>query len=178
MKTLSLENVATRIHTIFDPLFFGSYCYHRKISSPSIEITGLAHFEKTDDSKKRSYCEIGEYYLNKQKLIGRQTQIFHWDCFFLTIQKNDHRVLHQLEIPVLKHALSKKRPLSLYHTHLCKNDHYSLHLKINTIDSFSIHYAINGPLKNYHIDTQFTRCVGQNEFVLKSLPLPWMGRVA
>lgn len=148
---------ALRIHTVFDPLFSGSYCYHRKISSPSIEITGLAHFERTECSQKRKYFETGKYYLNKKKLIGHQTQSFYWDDFFLTIQKNDHVVLHQLEIPFLENIISEKLPLSLHHTHLCKNDHYSLHIKINSNNSFSTHYAINGPQKNYHIETQFTR---------------------
>ncbi len=141
-----------QVHNILDSLFLGSYCYHREISFPSVEIRGIAHFEKTESPKKRNYCETGKYYLNKKRLVGHQTQIFHWDNFFLTIRKNDHIVLHQIEIPV-----SKKFPLLLNHTHLCKNDHYSLNIKINSNNSFSTYYAINGPQKNYKIETQFTR---------------------
>jgi hypothetical protein len=154
------ENLSAQsISQLFDILFTGSYTYKRQISSPALRIEGLAHFKKTQDSECL-YHEKGKYCLEQGKTLNsNQQRFFIWNEVSLIIQKKDRSILHQLIISDNAHIVDEIFPLSLHNTHLCKKDHYKLHLCISSPRDFSTHYIVQGPSKNYTIDTVYTKIV-------------------
>lgn len=139
---------------IFNTLFSGCYTYQRQVSSPDLLIEGVAKFKKIRASES-AYHEKSVYCLDNQQQISVQQRFFLWDDAYLTIQKNDHSVLHQLAIPAI--LSFSALPVSLYHTHVCQKDCYALTLRIESLAVFSTHYVIQGPAKDYSIDTVFRR---------------------
>lgn len=129
-------------------VFSGQYSYKRLISSPQLSSVGTAHFE--NHANQIMYTEEGRYNAGKQACY--QKRVFVIDESNLYIYKNDLSILH--EFPLVKRL---EFPVTLTHTHLCKNDQYHLEMMIHSCHKFSTFYRIQGPAKDYTIHTTFKR---------------------
>lgn len=138
-------------HTVLKTVFLGRFSFERYISSPHINFTGTATFEKKTDNPI-IYTEQGQYQLQEIEQSCYQKRIFIIEESALSIYKSDLSPLHEFaldKMPVL--------PFRLTHTHLCLNDQYSLEMVIDSLNRFSTSYKVRGPSKNYEIHTTFTR---------------------
>lgn len=132
-------------------LFSGHYAFERCISSSRMSFTGTATFEK-GPSNQILYREEGDYRLGSVVHSCYQKRIFVVDASSLSIYKNDNSLLHEFRVDNVPEF-----PIKLNHIHHCKDDRYSLTLDIHSNDSFSTSYVIDGPSKNYTIQTVFMR---------------------
>jgi len=136
---------------LLELIFSGHYVFERHISFPRVNFTGIATFEK-GSSNQILYREEGEYSLGKIEQRCYQKRIFIVDALGLSIYKNDHSLLHEFKVDN-----QLVFPIKLNHSHHCKDDRYSLMLDIHSDKSFSTLYIIEGPFKNYTIQTVFMR---------------------
>ena len=139
------------MNLILDGIFTGDYSYQRFISSPQLSIQGTARFEQIGANQK-IYTEQGCYRLGENEQTCYQKQFFTVEASRLLIHKNDHSLLHEFALDD-----TLEFPFQLTHRHQCGNDTYSLTMTIHSSDSFSTSYVIQGPSKDYTIDTAFSR---------------------
>lgn len=148
------------MNSVLKEVFQGHFLFERVISSPSVCFSGSAYFERTT-AQQIAYSEQGCYQLpggGGQKLACHQRRFFRFEASRLFIYKSDQSVLHEFCLDVESGKM--KFPMHLAHKHLCARDQYHLRLTIDSLDRFSTCYVVQGPFKNYTIDTVFGRVVG------------------
>ncbi len=172
LKIRELYSYEENLVNLLNIVFQGKYSYERVISSPQLTSQGIASFSQTSIpiahhldtlsdigiqetnilKNQKIYTEQGIYYLNGKEQLYYQKRFFVIEASRLCIYKSDHNLLHEFAIDK---AIGF--PFQLTHSHSCDNDHYSVTITIHSTDSFSISYFIQGPSKDYKIDTVFNR---------------------
>lgn len=137
------------MHSYLDALLQGAYHFERYVSSPVLQMTGKATFEKMTFSK-RAYYEQGSYPLGGSCQSYYQKRFFTFNAATLEIHKEDGSLLHTFSLPS-----QMTYPLTLHHTHVCKKDRYEGCLIFWGPRHFEMRYDISGPHKNYRIHTSF-----------------------
>ncbi|RZI46844.1 DUF6314 family protein [Candidatus Finniella inopinata] len=153
------------MNPILDRVFTGDYSYQRVISSPQLSLQGTACFEHSKANQK-IYMEQGSYFLDGKEQTCYQKQFFSVEISRLYIHKSDHSLLHEFSLNDVSDF-----PFQLTHSHQCGNDAYHLTMTIHSANSFSTTYVVQGPFKDYTIDTVFSRMEAAVESVERIVKL-------
>jgi Family of unknown function (DUF6314) len=142
----------TRIAHIFQS-FEGHWAFDRLIPDQGT-VDGSARFQKREsDSNTLDYREDGVFHTAE----GKTLKVYREYIYRLENEKisvffaeTPERLMHTLEFkyPTLESATA---------IHKCDCDTYSAIYKFNFPDIFSISYSVNGPKKEYSINTTFQR---------------------
>ncbi len=118
---------------------------------------GTAKFQKTNRANLYHYQEVGTISLEKGKQLSayreyayiyqdHQIMVHFWD----PIQKQPGKLLHTLQFI---QPFPQPYPIHAYNTHICKLDRYQAHYVFDNDHAFQLHYTVNGPCKDFTIQT-------------------------
>jgi len=133
----------------------GVWALQRTFSTGAI-MQGNAKFSKTDEESLYYYQEEGIVYSVDKSYRAYREYAYSYDTNKIMIhlwnkkdqQKGD--LLHTLEFPNYTHICW---PINSYSVYNCKQDRYKLHFVLVTPKKLQLDYQVQGPYKNYTIQT-------------------------
>ncbi len=134
----------------FHHIFTRDWAFIRCVSEPNITITGMAHFEASDNNRVL-YTEKGLYQLHNDCQTCFQSHTYHVTPTTFTLLKSDGVLLHQVNVT------DTMFPVRAQHDHLCNQDVYHCKWVFHDHDHFDMLYTVKGPKKDYQIKTVFSR---------------------